>query len=124
MSKIVHFEIPVDDAERATSFYRAVLNWEISRYGDEDYWLASCGGDDEPGANGALTRRSEIHRAPVVVAGVDNIDDALKRAEQAGGQVAMGKQPIEGMGWSAYVRDTEGNLISFFQMDAAAAPAQ
>src|SRR5690242_18663251 len=112
MSKIVHFEIPVDDAERATSFYRDVLSWQISRYGDEDYWLASCGGDQEPGANGALVRRSEIHRAPVVVAGVDNIDDALKRAEQAGGEIAMGKQPIEGMGWAAYVRDTEGNLIS------------
>ena len=32
MPKIVHFEIPADDPQRAGAFYRHVLGWEISRF--------------------------------------------------------------------------------------------
>ncbi len=28
---IVHFEIPADDLDRATKFYREVFGWEISK---------------------------------------------------------------------------------------------
>jgi catechol 2,3-dioxygenase-like lactoylglutathione lyase family enzyme len=39
MSKVVRFEIPVDDPDRAAGFYRDALGWEISRFGGEPYWL-------------------------------------------------------------------------------------
>ena len=90
MSKIVHFEIPVDDAERAGAFYRDVLGWEISRYDDQPYWLVRAGDDAEMGANGALIGRGDLHHAPVVIAAVEDIDAALLRAEQSGGKVAQG----------------------------------
>jgi len=120
MSKIVHFEIPVDDARRATSFYHDVLGWEISQYEDQGYWLVRAGGDDEAGANGALIERGDLHQAPVVIAAVSDIDGALTRVEKAGGRVTQVKQPIPGMGWAAYARDTEGNAIGLFQVDAGA----
>jgi predicted enzyme related to lactoylglutathione lyase len=123
MSKIVHFEIPVDDSERASAFYREVLDWEISGFGDEPYWLVRAGDDDEPGADGALTARGDLHQGPIVIASVNAIDDALSRVQQAGGQVVQGKLAIPGVGWSAYVRDTEGNTIGVFETDSdAAAP--
>lgn len=53
MAKIVHFEIPVDDPDRASAFYRAAFDWEISGFGDEPYWLVRAGAEDEPGADGA-----------------------------------------------------------------------
>jgi predicted enzyme related to lactoylglutathione lyase len=117
MSKIVHFEIPVDDPDRATAFYRDVLGWEVSRFGDAPYWLVKAGPEDEPGADGALTGRDEIHQSPVVIAGVDDVDAALTRVERAGGHVVQGKFPIPGVGWSAYVRDPEGNTIGLFQAE-------
>ena len=43
MSKVVYFEIPVDDPDRAAGFYRDALGWEISRFGDEPYWLVRAG---------------------------------------------------------------------------------
>ncbi len=121
MPKIVHFEIPVDDPERASAFYHDVLGWTVSRYGEEPYWLVRAGEDEEPGANGALVGREELHQAPVLIAGVADIDDVLARVNKAGGEVIQGKLPIPGMGWSAYVRDLEGNTVGFFQPDAAAA---
>jgi predicted enzyme related to lactoylglutathione lyase len=120
MSKMVHFEIPVDDADRATAFYRSVLAWEISGYGGMPYWLVQAGPADEPGADGALIARGDIHRNPVVIAGVDDLDAALARVEQEGGKVLQGKLPVPGVGWSAYVTDTEGNTIGLFEADASA----
>ena len=124
MSKIVHFEIPADDPQRAAAFYHDALGWEISRFGEQPYWLVRAGDDAEPGANGALVSRVDLHQSPIVIAGVADIDDVLSRVQQCGGEVAQGKLPVPGMGWSAYIRDPEGNTIGLFQPDmhAAACP--
>jgi hypothetical protein len=39
------------------------------------------------------------------------------KVKDAGGTLVTEKLPIPAMGWSARFRDTEGNLISLFQMD-------
>lgn len=120
MSKIVHFEIPVDDAARASAFYREVLGWEISNFGDQPYWLVRGGADEEPGANGALIGRGDLHRSPVLIAGVEDVDAALARVTSNGGKVLQGRLPVPGVGWSAYVADSEGNTIGLFQDDPSA----
>jgi len=122
MSKIVHFEIPVDEPARAVEFYRDALGWEISSFGDEPYWLVRAGEDDEPGANGALIGRGDLHQSPILIVGVENIEAALLRIESSGGKVLQGKLPVPGVGWSAYVADSEGNTIGLFQDDATAHP--
>ncbi len=121
MAKIVHFEVPVDDPQRAASFYQDTLGWEVSQFGGEPYWLVRAGEDDEPGADGALVAREDLHRSPVIIAGVTDIDDVLARAQKSGGTVVQGKLPIPGMGWSAYLRDPEGNVVGLFQPDPQAA---
>ncbi len=123
MSKIIHFEIPVDDPERASSFYRDTLGWEISALEGMAYWLVRAGAPEEPGADGALIGRGDIHRTPIVIAGVDDVDETLRRVGQAGGEVLQGKLPVPGVGWSAYVRDSEGNTIGIFEADSTAAAA-
>jgi uncharacterized protein len=57
----------------------------------------------------------------VVIAGVQDIDGVLSRVESCGGKVAQAKLPVPGMGWSAYVLDSEGNTIGLFQQDPSAA---
>ena len=60
MSKVIHFEIPADDPERAVTFYKNVFDWEIQKWeGPMDYWLATAGPDDELGINGAIMPRGE-----------------------------------------------------------------
>lgn len=119
MSRVIHFEIPVDDPDRAQKFYGNVFGWNIASWGGPaDYWLATTGPDEAPGINGALTRRTGTW-APVHVA-VDSIDDALRKIEEAGGEAMTAKMPIPGVGYMAYCRDTEGNAIGIFQEAAAA----
>lgn len=122
MAKVVHFEIPVDDPQRAAAFYREVLGWDVSRFGDLAYWLVRAGEPDEPGADGALVARGDLHETPILIVGVPDIDEALAGAERAGGAILQARQPIPGVGWSAYLRDSEGNTIGLFQADENAAP--
>ena len=117
MPKIVHFEIPVDDPDRATRFYEEVLGWQVSRFGDQPYWLVRAGADEEAGANGALVGRDRLHEHPVVVAGVEDVEAVVARVEEAGGRVLQGVTPIPGVGWSAFASDPEGNVVGLFQAD-------
>ena len=61
-----------------------------------------------------LARQGPI-TAPVITIGVDDLDDALARVEKLGGKVAIGRNPVGDMGFSAYFHDTEGNLIGLWQ---------
>lgn len=115
MAKVVHFEIPVDDPDRASTFYREAFGWEISGYGDEPYWLVTAGSRDEYGADGALIGRGQLHRSPVIVVGVESLDDAIRNVEQAGAEVVQGRVEIPNVGWSAYFVDPEGNTIGLFE---------
>lgn len=44
MPRVVHFDISVDDPERAIKFYTEVLGWNISKWeGSIDYWFVNTG---------------------------------------------------------------------------------
>lgn len=121
MPRVVHFEIPVDDHDRAREFYSSVFGWDFQSYGDFPYWLATTGDEGEPGIDGALIGRSDTHAAPVVIVGVDSVDAVVERAEAAGADVLTDKQTIPGIGYSAYLRDPEGNVVGLFESDEFAA---
>jgi predicted enzyme related to lactoylglutathione lyase len=67
------------------------------------------------GINGGMLARQDPITAPVITIGVEDMDEALARIEKLGGRVAIGRQPVGEMGFSAYVHDTEGNLIGLWQ---------
>ena len=113
-------DFPVDAWDPVARFIRDVLGWEITSWGGPvDYWLATTGPDDEPGINGALTRRSEA--SAWIHVGVDSVDDAIRRIEEAGGSALTPKMPIPGVGYMAYCRDTEGNSFGVYEDDPSAA---
>ena len=118
-SRVVHFEIPVDEPDRAGAFYRDVFGWKIDRWGPAEYWTTSTGEEPGYGADGALKPRAEGPEGVTIYVAVDDIDDALRRIPEAGGLLVTGKMPVPTMGWSAHVRDTEGNLVGLFQVDSS-----
>jgi uncharacterized protein len=120
MAKVVHFEIPVDDAARARDFYTSVFGWDFGEWEGGGYWLTDAGPEDEAGTGGALIERSELHASPVVVIGVASIDAALERAQAAGAEVVSPKSPIPSIGWAGYLRDPEGNIVGVFEPDPSA----
>ncbi len=122
MPKVIHFEIPLDNPERATSFYSKTFGWKIDKYaGPEDYWLVTAGEEKEIGINGAFMRRGEAQMSQIGLAiGVPSVDDFLKKLAQNGGKALTPKMPIPGVGYVAYFQDTEGNYLSIYQPDPSA----
>jgi uncharacterized protein len=120
-SRPSHFEIPVDDPDRAEGFYSTVFGWTFQRYeGAPEYYGMATTGETEPGINGALFQRGEVAETTLTMS-VDSIEDAIARIEAAGGSVIQGKTPVPGMGWFATCRDTEGNKFGLFTNDPSAA---
>ncbi|MCF3137875.1 MULTISPECIES: VOC family protein [unclassified Paenarthrobacter] len=128
MAAIVHFEIPTDDKERANTFYQSAFGWNLSPMQGMDYTIAmttpsdeKTGAPKEPGAiNGALFPRTEALRTPILTIDVDDIGAALAQVESAGGSVVQGKDAVPTMGWYAYFKDTEGNIMGLWQTDPGA----
>lgn len=128
MPRPMHFEIHAADPERASRFYSSVFGWKIEKWGQADYWIIKTGEPGEPGIDGGLLPRrgpAPGEQAPVnafpCTIDVPDLDEYLERAKSHGAQPALPKMPVPGVGWLAYVRDTEGNILGMMQHDRGAA---
>ena len=125
MSKVVHFEIPADDLDRAKNFYGSVFGWELQTMPMNEGEYTSVKTTDvdeqtqlptEPGAiNGGMFVRDERLTTPVITIDVDGIDDALKQIEDEGGSTVTPRTAIPGMGAFAYFKDPEGNVVGLWE---------
>jgi predicted enzyme related to lactoylglutathione lyase len=108
-------------------FYSSVFGWEFVKFPNAitDYWVVKTGEADQPGIDGGLLRR-DIHfegvgiTAFVCTIAVTDLEVYLMKVNTSGGQLAVARMPIAGIGWLAYCKDTEGNLFGMMQADAAA----
>lgn len=125
MPKVVHFEMPFDDADRANKFYADVFGWQSHQWdGPEEYHLQNTGGDDEPyGIGGALIARESALNdgGTLVVIAVDDLDAYTAKVVAAGCEIVTPRTAVPGMGWFVNFRDTEGNVVGMFMDDNDAA---
>lgn len=122
--KVVHFELPVDDQNRAKAFYAEAFGWNLADVPGMAYTLVTTTpsgdrGPTEPGAiNGGMAERGGPVTAPVVTVEVDDIDAALATVERLGGKTVQGRNPVGDMGFTGYFSDTEGNVVGLWQTAA------
>ena len=120
--KVVHFEIPADNVERAKTFYKSAFGWNFNQVPGIDYTMLITvpvdknGMPTEPGAiNGGMQTRRGAVKSPVITIQVEDIEAALKSVTKLGGVVVQKKMPVADMGFTAYFEDTEGNIIGLWQ---------
>jgi predicted enzyme related to lactoylglutathione lyase len=120
MPRPVHFELPADDPERAVKFYETVFGWKIQKWeGPVDYWLVVTGEAPEPGIDGGIGRRDPGMEARNTI-GVSSVDEYVDKIQAAGGEIVAPKMAIPGVGWLAYLKDTEGNEFGIMEDDPSA----
>jgi hypothetical protein len=121
MNRVVHFEIPADNPDRAQTFYADVFGWKFTRWdGPMDYRLAKTGDDKDRGIDGAILPRQAPGASVVNTVSVPSLDASLKTVEKAGGKVILPRMTVPGVGYVAYASDTEGNPFGMLQPDANA----
>ena len=121
--EVGHFEIPADNTERARKFYSSTFGWGMTHLPEMDYTMVETGPVDdkrmpkEPGyIGGGIGKRGGPLEHPVVTIVVDELSAAIKKIEKNGGKIVQPKQEIPGnMGWTAYFKDTEGNVVGLYQ---------
>jgi predicted enzyme related to lactoylglutathione lyase len=119
MPRVIHFEIPADDTQRAVSFYGKVFGWKIEKYagGQMDYWLVTTGENKEPGINGAIAVKDKIHGTTINTVDVPSFEEAVMKIKEAGGEVLTPKMTVPGVGYLCYCKDPEGNIFGIMQTD-------
>jgi hypothetical protein len=120
--RVVHFEVPFDDADRAREFYQEVFGWQIQPMPEMDYNMVQTGPvsdqgmPSEPGyIGGGMMQRQAPYTSPVLTVAVDDIDAAIVAIEKHGGAAAGEKMAVGDMGFAAYFTDSEGNLLGLWQ---------
>lgn len=128
MGRAVHFEIHASNPEQLVDFYSSLFGWQFHKWGGGEYWLISTGDKEKPGVDGGLVQRrgpAAPEGAPVnafvVTVDVADLDADLAKALSSGGSLAVPKMPIPGVGWLAYIKDPDGNILGMMQSDAKAA---
>lgn len=130
MDSVVHFEMPYEDVKRLADFYTKAFGWQIKPLGAEmgNYVLATTTETDEAGMvkkpgtiNGGFFEKTKDLQYPSVVISVDNIKEATKKVEAAGGKVLGGAykpgepDDMPGIGLYSSFIDSEGNRVGMLQ---------
>lgn len=112
--------IPADNVDRARQFYSAIFGWTINEVvpmpdpggmAAMKYHMITTG-PVEPGTlnTGGLYKR-HLNEPILDFVQAYDIDAALSKVEELGGTITMPKTPIPGVGHTAMILDSEGNLI-------------
>ena len=126
MNPVVHFEMPYDDPQRVSKFYKTVFGWKFETMGEPngDYLVARTTESDAEGwpkkvgrINGGFFQKKPDWPAqvPSVVISVDDIDRAMAKVRESGGEVLGEPMDIPGVGDYVSFTDPEGNRVGLLQ---------
>src|SRR4051794_903545 len=113
-NRVVWFDVPVADLDRAIAFYTGVLAVKISKERYEDFSFAVL--DHEQGNGGCLVPGAgEISATQGILVYMNvegRIREAMSRVEPLGGKVVQPVHAIGPHGFRAVVLDSEGNRVA------------
>jgi hypothetical protein len=124
VARVVHFEVHASQPSRLIDFYAALLGWKFTQRSGADYWQIDTGRGSQPGIDGGLIPRrgpaaldGQAVNAFICTVEVESLDRTLARALTLGAELALPKMAIPGVGWLAYVKDPDANLLGLTQPD-------
>jgi predicted enzyme related to lactoylglutathione lyase len=127
MPRVAHFEIHSENPARAAEFYTSLFGWKMNHMPALNYWLIDTTHGDEPGISGGIVKRmgpkpidGQAVNAFVCTVNVPSLASYFDKAVKAGAVVALPKMAIPGVGWLAYVKDLDGNILGLHEADAKA----
>jgi uncharacterized protein len=123
--ELVHFDIPVDDVEKAVDFYRHVMGWKIEKYEDDSmggmvYWMINPSTEGAPG--GGIGKRARPEQTTMNYYNAEGGLEAFnQRVREKGGTVIVEALVVPKFGWFSVCMDPEGNPFAGWvgDMDAA-----
>lgn len=115
VGKFVWHEQVSSDPRQAQDFYTQLFGWdtELFKPGEIDYTMISSGGQSHGGFGKAMDGAPPPHWLSHVR--VENLDETIEKAKNAGGKLAAGPFEMGEVGRIAIVADPQGAYISAYQ---------
>ncbi len=124
---MVHFEIPANNPDKLSAFYKSLFGWNFEKLsmGDAgDYWMIETRAgtaqnmekaQNTAGRNGGMMKKMDAYQRPLNYVSVESVDDFSKKIQNLGGKIIIPKTPIPNMGAFAVGLDPEGNPVGLFE---------
>jgi predicted enzyme related to lactoylglutathione lyase len=110
IGKIVWFEVPAADTQRARDFYGRLFEWQFEPFGDHDYHATYEAG-------GAISAIDDVDGV-LVYFGTDDIAATVRRVRELGGDAAD-VETVAGVGSYSRCTDSEGNAFGLYSSEGA-----
>lgn len=122
MPTVVHFEIPVEQIERAKKFYSDLFSWKFDKYeGPMEYWMISTKNEKgDTGITGGMMKKQSPQQSVTNYIDVPSVDQYVEKIKKLGGKVVLPKMAVPGAGYLAVCLDTENNSFGIWETNANA----
>ena len=121
MNVLTHFEIPVDDVDKAKEFYSNLFDWEFNYMEEMKYLMFNTESEDgKTKLSGGIFQKPNESFKVTNYFSVKNLDESAKKVEELGGKIVVPKTPVPGMGWFVHFTDIDGNLLALWENDSKA----
>lgn len=112
---IAMFEVISEDPARALGFYAELFGWTPGPSFD-GYTLVDTGAGEGAVGGGIGPSTAEGDTGVKIYVQVDDLDQAIAKAESLGGSVLVPPTPLpEGYGTFAFVADLDGNAVGLWK---------
>ena len=119
-TRIIWFEIPADQPERAKKFYGTLFGWKINPFpGMADYFHINTGGPDAS-PDGAVMKRMHPAHTITNYVNVPSVTRFVAKVKKLGGTICKPKTAVPGMGYFAICQDTESNAFALWEINGRA----
>ena len=121
MNNLAHFEIPVDDVDKAKEFYSNLFDWEFNYMEEMNYLMFT--GESEDGKSkmsGGIFKKPNESFTVTNYFTVKSLAESAEKVEELGGKIVVPKTPVPGMGWFVHFTDMDGNLLALWENDSEA----
>ena len=96
---VVHFEVVGKDAAKLQSYYSDLFGWEVNSNNPMNYGIVAREGNTSPdgiGIGGGIGTGPDGYEGHVTFyVGVDDVEEALAKAESLGGTRVMGPMTMD-----------------------------
>jgi predicted enzyme related to lactoylglutathione lyase len=112
MSPLVHLEVTGRDGKKLQDFFTDLFGWKMNADNPMNYGVFNLS-DEVGGGVGPAPEGSDGNAMFYV--GVDNVEEAMQKAESLGGKRVFGPADVPGGPTIAHFTDPEGHLVGMFQ---------
>jgi len=120
MYRITQFDVPTTISVNSMVFYNQVFGWTFQPSVHPKKWTARTESEENQFFSNPFIRNNTSAQALTKAVSVRNVDQTLFNIKKEGGQIVVPKFAVPGIGWMAYFKDLEQNVMGIIQTDCSA----